>query len=255
MRVANVSYKKALPYSLLAVATVVFLIAASPGILNIYYKEVSFEVVNGVAKLIKVYGPLHPIYLIYLLGYFIAMVTVIFYASAKKLIDSTTYAVILAAAVFVNICVWLIEQFINISFEMLSISYIISESFLMGVHCIMQEQRRLKTLVKQSEIAKEFSDDPNAEVKNPLEAQTTTGEINTEALETFTKGIARLTPTEKAIFDAYISRATSKEIMALMNIKENTLKFHNRNIYGKLGVSSKKELVDIYCQLKTISNK
>ena len=33
--------------------------------------------------------------------------------------------------------------------------------------------------------------------------------------------------------------------MAALNIKENTLKYHNKNIYGKLGVSSRKQLVSI----------
>jgi len=34
--------------------------------------------------------------------------------------------------------------------------------------------------------------------------------------------------------------------MAEMNITENTLKFHNKNIYAKLGVPSRKQLVSIY---------
>jgi len=28
-----------------------------------------------------------------------------------------------------------------------------------------------------------------------------------------------------------------------MNIKENTLKYHNKNIYSKLGISSRKQLL------------
>jgi len=38
--------------------------------------------------------------------------------------------------------------------------------------------------------------------------------------------------------------------MAELNIKENTLKFHNKNIYGKLGVSSRKELKERYKHLE-----
>jgi DNA-binding CsgD family transcriptional regulator len=38
--------------------------------------------------------------------------------------------------------------------------------------------------------------------------------------------------------------------MAILNIKENTLKFHNKNIYGKLGVSSRKQLLEIHKQIK-----
>jgi DNA-binding CsgD family transcriptional regulator len=37
--------------------------------------------------------------------------------------------------------------------------------------------------------------------------------------------------------------------MEQLNIKENTLKFHNKNIYGKLGVSSRKQLIATYSDL------
>ena len=37
----------------------------------------------------------------------------------------------------------------------------------------------------------------------------------------------------------------TKEVLAELDIKENTLKFHNKNIYGKLGVSSRKQLVSL----------
>ncbi|MBR2009056.1 MAG: helix-turn-helix transcriptional regulator, partial [Peptococcaceae bacterium] len=35
----------------------------------------------------------------------------------------------------------------------------------------------------------------------------------------------------------------TKEILVQLNITQNTLKYHNKNIYSKLGVSSRKELV------------
>lgn len=84
LNITNTPYKKRLPKLLLSVALLVFLIAASPGILPIYYKEVSFEVINGVSTLVKVYGSLHPIYLFYLLGYFFVMVAIIIHANIKK---------------------------------------------------------------------------------------------------------------------------------------------------------------------------
>ena len=33
--------------------------------------------------------------------------------------------------------------------------------------------------------------------------------------------------------------------MNALGITENTLKYHNRNIYGKLGVANKKQIVEI----------
>ena len=59
----------------------------------------------------------------------------------------------------------------------------------------------------------------------------------------FLAGLKQLTPTEKAIFDLYMDGKTAAEIMEIMTIKQTTLKYHNRNIYSKLGVSSKKQLL------------
>ena len=42
--------------------------------------------------------------------------------------------------------------------------------------------------------------------------------------------------------------------MEIINIKQTTLKYHNRNIYNKIGVSSKKQLLN-YMALYTRENK
>ena len=66
-----------------------------------------------------------------------------------------------------------------------------------------------------------------------------------EQQQIFGEGVKLLTPTERSIYNFYLERKTTKEIMEILNIKENTLKFHNKNIYSKLGVSSRKQLMEI----------
>lgn len=253
LNVTNTPYAKHLPKYLLGIAGVVFLIAASPGILPIYYKEVSFAVVEGVSTLVKVYGPLHPIYLVYLLGYFSAMVAVIIRANLKKTIASTSHAVVIAIAVFVNIGVWFIEQLVAIDFEMLSISYIISELFLLGVHLVMNEYQKMSQLVRQVESAKGYSQAavPDTMLETPVESEA----FSPERIQLFITGLETLTPSEKALYDAYVARVTTKEIMASMNIKETTVKYHSRNLYGKLGVSSRKELLELHKRIKSVKAK
>jgi len=254
LNVTSTKHPKWLHGALGVLSIAVFLIAASPGVLPLYYKEVSFAVVDGVSTLVKVYGPLHPLYLVYLLGYFAAMVTVIILAQVKKTINTTANAVILAIAVFVNIGVWFIEQLTRIDFEMLSISYIISELFLLGIHLVMNEYQRMSQIVKQVESVQCFSEEdtttPDAMLEKPIESET----ISPERIELFVMGLKTLTPTEKSIYEAYIARVTTKEIMANMNIKESTLKYHNRNLYGKLGVSSRKELLETHKHLKSVKS-
>lgn len=70
-----------------------------------------------------------------------------------------------------------------------------------------------------------------------------------EQKQIFGEGVKLLTPTERSIYNFYLEHKTTKEIMEILNIKENTLKFHNKNIYSKLGVSSRKQLIEIYDKL------
>lgn len=143
-----------------------------------------------------------------------------------------------AIAVFVNIGVWFIEQITDIDFEFLSVSYIISELFLLGVHMVMNEMQRLCELVRQKEEALQSKDIEKAP-RRPAE-------ITAEAKELFAFGLDTLTLTERQIFEAYLNGISTKEIMSEFNIKENTLKFHNKNLYSKLGVSSRKQLLEVY---------
>ena len=249
LNVSKTSYQKWIPGILLTISVFVFAVAASPGYLNIYYSEISLEIVNGVSSLRKVYGPWHSLYYFYLFGYFSVMIAVIFYSAAKHTLDSVSHSIILAFAVFVNIGVWFIEQFVKIDFEILSVSYIISELFLLGLHLMIQEQENLKSqFAEQPPAAQETSSNVSiTDVSENTSAIETKEEISmtmSEECEQFLNGIATLTPTEHTIYELYISQKTTKEVLELLNIKENTLKFHNKNIYSKLGVSSRKQLLE-----------
>lgn len=267
LNVSKIKYKKWLPCVLLIIGAVVFLIAASPGYSDIYYKEVSLSFQHGATLLNKVYGPFHCIYLYYLLGYFTVMVIVTVYAATKKKIASHIQANILLSAVLINIFVWLIEQLIPIDFEMLSISYIISELFLISLQFMITEHEKLMTqtlpssddsdvLALEQTLGTETADTvPQSDEviigeTEPAPIPSEIPSISDDRLNIYREGLSNLTPTERVIYNLYISGSTTKEIMASLNIKENTLKFHNKNIYGKLGVSSRKQLIELNKQLE-----
>ena len=63
-----------------------------------------------------------------------------------------------------------------------------------------------------------------------------------DAFQTFLEGTPNLTKTERRIFDGYVAGLRSREIVEQLDIKDSTLRFHNKNIYEKLGVSSLKQL-------------
>ena len=242
LNVTKYHLPKWLSYLLLGVAVIMFGIAGSPGYLNIYYADVQLQIIDGVSSLKKVYGPAHFLYLVYLLGYFTVMTVVIIRAAIRKRLSSPAHAVVLLTAVFVNLCVWLIEQLVEIDFEFLSVSYVITELFLLGLHMILQETEKLR-----KELSENTPPTPPPPAIDPLPVKQEDYAVQQER---FLAGISELTTTERAVYDAYISGKTTKEIMAELNIKENTLKFHNKNLYSKLGVSSRKQLLEIYRTIK-----
>jgi DNA-binding NarL/FixJ family response regulator len=73
-------------------------------------------------------------------------------------------------------------------------------------------------------------------------AQRDTSAAN-QAYEQFLNNLKTLTPTEEMIFGLYMKKRTAQQIAEELFVTINTIKFHNRNIYAKLGVSSLKELM------------
>ena len=224
-------------WSLVCISAAVFLVAASGDWLGLYYRSVSLGNVDGMTVLVKEYGPWHNLYLVYLLGYVAIMVFCIMRANLYKKLTSQTYGFILLAAVLVNFAVWMLEQFVKMEFELLSISYIVSGLFLLSMHVFIQENER-----KQQQMRDQFE----KQLQNlNTDAAQTERDVDTVAdtqVVHFAQSLSTLTPKEGEIYHCYLAGMTTKEIMAQLSITENTLKYHNKNLYAKLGVSSRKEL-------------
>ncbi len=75
-------------------------------------------------------------------------------------------------------------------------------------------------------------------------------EVNEDDFEMFLQHLHTLTPKEREIFDYYLEGKKAKEIMEIASINQNTLKYHNKNIYSKLGVSSRKQLLEYAALMK-----
>lgn len=68
-------------------------------------------------------------------------------------------------------------------------------------------------------------------------------EIVPEEYNFFVENLGMLTPAEYRVYELYLSGKSAKQIAEILNITENTLKYHNKNIYSKLGISSRKQLL------------
>ena len=233
VKLCGFEIKKNLIIALIAIGAVMFAIVATAGILPWYYKEVELVFVDGAAKLKKVYGVLHPTYMLYLLGYFSAMVACIVQSIRKKMIASQRHASLLAAIVFGNIAVWLVEKFIPWNFEFLSVSYLFSEIILLGIYWMMQDYVRLD-LIPQ----------PVQEAPRPAPIDIATMPIEEKILKvlSFLKPGEMLAAREREILELVLQNKKRKEIADELCLSENTIKTYTRTLYGKVGVSSREEL-------------
>ena len=225
--------KKKFIITLGTIGIVMFLIVATVGILPWYYKEVELVFVDGAAKLKKVYGVLHPMYLVYLVGYFSAMVACIVQSIRKKMIASQRHAALLAVIVFGNIAVWLVEKFIPWNFEFLSVSYLFSEIILLGLYWMMQDYVRSDLIPK-----------PVQEAPRPVPIDIATMPMEDKILKviSFLKPGEMLAEREREVLELVLQNKKRKEIAEELCLSENTIKTYTRTLYGKIGVSSREEL-------------
>lgn len=233
VKLCGFEIKKKLVIMLIVIGAAMFSIIATVGILPWYYKEVELVFVDGAAKLKKVYGVLHPMYLVYLVTYFLAMVACIVQSIRKKIIASQRHAVLLTAIVFGNIAVWFVEKFIPWDFEFLSVSYLFSEIVLLGLYWMMQDYVRVDMVPQPAQETLRTA---------PVDIATMPMEEKILKILSFLEPGEILATREREILEMILMNKRRKEIADELCLSENTIKTYTRTLYGKLGVSSREEL-------------
>ena len=231
VRLCGFEIKKKLVIGLTIAGAIMFAMVATAGILPWYYKEVSLVFVDGAAKLEKEYGILHPVYLVYLLTYFVAMVVCIIQSIRKKMIASQRHAALLAVIVLGNIAVWLVEKFIPWNFEFLSVSYLFCEILLLGIYWMMQDYVRLDLVPKPQPSAADGAVLPIEEQVEKILSHLSPGET--------------LSTRERQILEMILENKKRKQIAEILCLSENTIKTYTRTLYSKIGVTSREELYSL----------
>lgn len=86
--------------------------------------------------------------------------------------------------------------------------------------------------------------DEEEKIEDKRSSSIVINENNNSSLFTeFIKNIESLSMAEKAVFNLYLKGNTAKEIADILCLSINTIKTHNKRIYMKLNVSSRKELM------------
>ena len=236
MTLSRFTYPKRLPKALVAVNTVMLLIAASVGWFPIYYKNVSLDFVNGLPVLIKEYGPLHAVYKVFLFAYFSAMVAVIAYTAVEKTVVSSKHTVFLAFVIIGNIAIWLVENMIHSSFEFLSISYILTEGMILFLYSILQDYG-----------LKDTPQNVDAITEQHIETVETIKAFSDEQIDSIMKNwsaVDTLSQREKEVLRFLLENKKRKVIAETLFVTESTIKKHTAAIYRKLETANRTELFE-----------
>ena len=237
VRLCGFKIKKAHVITCASLGALMFAIVASSPMLPLYYKSVDIEMIDGAAKLVKEYGVLHPVYLVYLLGYFAAMIGTIIHSVRKKKIGNPKLAGFIAAIVCSNIVMWLFEKLVNWEYEFLSVMYISSEFLLLIVYWMLHDYVH-KNEVPSPVIVEEKA--PIIIVDNMTRAE----KIKT-ILDSLPEDTA-LSTRQMDILERILDYKSRKEIAVELHLSENTVKTHTGMLYKALGVSGRDEIYAMF---------
>jgi DNA-binding CsgD family transcriptional regulator len=213
-----------------------FAIIVSSPMLPFYYKSVDIEMIDGAAKLVKEYGVLHPVYMVYLLGYFAAMIGTIVHSVKKKKMGKPKLAGFIAAIVCSNLIVWLFEKLVNWEYEFLSVTYIISELLLVVVYWMMQDY------VLKSDIPV-FTQAESEQLG--IDIATMPMDVKIGKVLLCLKNGETLAPREREVLEMILQYKKRREIAEIMYVSASSVKLYTRTLYSKLGVSCREELYAI----------
>lgn len=249
LNLCSLNYKKWLLPTLSFISIAVLFVTLTPGFFPCYYKNVSIEVADGVTRLIRDYGPLHLLYYIYLLSYFALMLIVIIHSAVKKKITSTLHTTFLLCAVLCSIIIWFAEQFFTRGFEFLTVSYVISELFILLLYGILQEygirgENGSIIIANTSKKAEEYL---SGAIQSDDDSTALFSEKDIDCILACEKIVSRITEREKEVLIKLLANKQRKEIADELFVTESTIKKHTSSIYAKFNVANRFEL---YAKLK-----
>lgn len=199
---------------------------------DLYYKNPSYGIVNGAVDIIKENGPLHLIYVIYVLAYFIIILSVVIYSLINKKLEHKKYAIYMFSSIATCFIVWVIELLISVNYEFLSVAFIVILTLMVLVYFKMEKEGALII----EEITRDYSVN-----KAPEGVQVIDGDMIKSLCDKFISK-KTLTSREAEILALILKGLTPSDISETLFISKNTFKTHVQNIYKKLSVKSREEL-------------
>lgn len=244
----RIRIKKSAAVTMIAVASLMFLNACSMGVLPIFYKTVEYAVVDGTVKLFKTYAFLHTVYTAYVISFMVAVVSMTAYSILKKKLVYYRYVVMMVLIAFTNVLVWFVERFARGSFEFLSASYIFTCLLMVMLYSELSENGLIDSYhtvlsVQNESIGVSLDKKPEDTARTPVLIADFSNKETLAKICGYYSANRILSRRETEILALILQGFSRSKIAEELFITDNTVKTHTSNIYSKLAVSCKDELV------------
>ena len=230
-------FPKWVTFTLVGAAVLMYAVIFTTGYLDWYYTSATIEKVAGATVLNKEYGVLHPTNLIYVLAYFIGMITVLCMSFKQNKGASQTHAFGMLIIVFGNIGMWLVQKVIPWEFELLSIAYLMSAGAFLAVWLMLSDY------VHKSEVPPPIIVEEKAPII--IVDSLNRAEKIKVILESLPENTT-LSARQMEILERILDGKSRKEIACDLHISENTVKTHTGMLYKALGVSGRDEIYAMF---------
>ena len=228
-------YKKWVLGVLIGLAVIMYAIVFTTGWLDWYYTSVTLKFEKFSTCLVKEYGVLYPVNLVYVLIYLVAMLGICITSLVKKKNESQKLAGFMLAIVLGNVAIWIVEKISTWNFEMLAISYIMSELAYFFVYLLLQDY------IRKVDVPQSTAEKTRVVVLNSIP--------KAERIERVLKLLPAdktLTARQMEMLDGLLDGKSQKEIAADLHISESTVKWHLGILYTTLNVSGKDEILALF---------
>ena len=236
-KLCGYTYKKWVLGVLIGVAVIMFAIICTTGYLDWYYTSATIEKVDGATVLHKEYGVLHPINLIYIILYFVGMITVIGLSLGQHKSASQKHACGMLLIVLGNIAMWCFGKIIPWEVEFLSVTYLMSAGGFL-IEWLMLQDYVHKNEVPSPVIVEEKA--PIIIVDNMTRAEKIKTILDSLPEDTV------LSTRQMDILERILDYKSRKEIAVELHLSENTVKTHTGMLYKALGVSGRDEIYAMF---------
>ncbi len=110
------------------------------------------------------------------------------------------------------------------------------------------------TNIREIDDLLEYLSQKDVEMEASVSAENRQQQTTFTLYDEFVKNIETLSPAERAVFNLYMEGHTANEITKILFLSINTIKTHNKRIYMKLQVNSRKELMVYVNMMKEIGD-